>query len=390
MVDLLFIFIFISILITISASSKEYPVITKLLCTVADIVLVFMPLALIGYERVIIKRFKAEKALFTACVIISVAAATLFIVNFFVGFLFKIGGDGQLVTVGSGIIIPAILTALFLLPVIFVLFSSESVKQKLTMLSFSLFHVLLCVILLAYSGKDTLRSVESGIAVFAMLLAIFVIYLTFQVERSGALLLKDNMLKESQMLSIMQRMNPHFVSNTLASIAALNEIDPQRATDLTVMFSKYLRANYTDFAGEHTLPFSTEIEHLKNYIYIEKARFPGIEVEFNLGVTDFKIPTLTLQPLVENAINHGIRKKIDCNGKITIETSEDEGSVYIYVTDDGVGYNPVDDGKKHIGIENTCARLKMLCGGKLSVKGEEGKGTVCEIVIPKNNGGNIK
>ncbi len=124
---------------------------------------------------------------------------------------------------------------------------------------------------------------------------------------------------------------------------------------------------------------------MEHYMAIEQVRFPDIEMEYDFEVTDFMIPISTIQPLVENAVLHGICVKMDRVGLITIHTRETDDAYIVQVEDDGVGFDKIpEDGKRqHIGMKNVRTRINLICGGTLDVRSQVGKGTVCEIRIPK-------
>jgi sensor histidine kinase YesM len=134
------------------------------------------------------------------------------------------------------------------------------------------------------------------------------------------------------------------------------------------------------------IAFTTELEHVKTYLEIEKIRFDDtLEIEYDIRCVDFQLPVLTVQPIVENAVKHGTSRKRG-GGKVTISTREDDEFYIVTVSDTGCGFDPAvrkDDGKKHVGIENVRQRLSNMCGGVLTIESEIGVGTVVNIRIPK-------
>lgn len=133
--------------------------------------------------------------------------------------------------------------------------------------------------------------------------------------------------------------------------------------------------------------FSTELEHTKAYLDLEQLRFVDeLTVVYDLECTDFLLPTLTLQPLVENAVNHGIRSKESGTGTVTIASRELPDRYEVSVTDDGPGFDPdekPDDSRSHIGLENVRSRLRSLCGGELRIASRPGHGSQVTIALPK-------
>lgn len=165
---------------------------------------------------------------------------------------------------------------------------------------------------------------------------------------------------------------------------ALCDYDARKAGELADQFAVYLRDNYADMSEAAMIPFSSELEHIRNYLAIEEVRFPGLRVAYDIQAEGFLLPTLTVQPLVENAVRHGISKRRDASGTVKIASFEEKDRYIIRISDDGVGFDPEAhrDGK-HIGIANAKTRLMLLCAGTLTLTSQRGQGTVCEIKIPK-------
>ena len=174
--------------------------------------------------------------------------------------------------------------------------------------------------------------------------------------------------------------------NALSSIAILCKLNPDTAYTATVTFSDYLRGNMDSLKQTTPVPFTKELEHLKKYLYIEKLRFDDqLNIEYDIQATDFEIPLLSVQPLAENAVKHGVGMKED-GGTVKISSRETDTAFEVIVEDDGVGFDvneKKDDGRSHVGMENTKKRLKDMCGGEVIITSEVGVGTTARIVIPK-------
>lgn len=195
-------------------------------------------------------------------------------------------------------------------------------------------------------------------------------------------------LYEARVQIMVSQINPHFMYNTLSSIAMLCEIDPDVAQEMTITFAKYLRENMDSLKQTKPVPFDKELEHLKKYLYIEKIRFDDrLNVEYDIQATDFELPQLSIQPLVENSVKHGIGKKED-GGTVTIATRETDTAFEVIISDDGVGFDvnapQKDDGRSHIGMENIRKRLKDMCDADIIIESEIGKGTTSKVIIPKH------
>lgn len=118
----------------------------------------------------------------------------------------------------------------------------------------------------------------------------------------------DVRLAESRISTMMSQIRPHFIYNTLGSIEQLCELDPPKAGELVHDFAKYLRGNFGELDNPKPILMSQEMEHLRHYISIEKVRFPDMTFSFEMKSGDFSLPALTVQPIVENAIKHGLMK----------------------------------------------------------------------------------
>ena len=129
---------------------------------------------------------------------------------------------------------------------------------------------------------------------------------------------------------------------------------------------------------------SQEMEHVRHYISIENVRFPDMTFSFEMNSDDFHIPALTIQPIVENAIKHGLMK-LSKGGTIRVVSYETESHYCVSVEDDGVGFDTdvLLDERKHVGIRNIRGRLKTMVNGTLEIESRVGFGTTVLIKIPK-------
>lgn len=182
-------------------------------------------------------------------------------------------------------------------------------------------------------------------------------------------------------IAILQ-MRPHFIYNTMTGIYYLCDQDPEKAKQVTLDFTTYLRKNFTAIASEDTIPFSEELEHTRAYLAVEMAQFEDIlSVDYDTPHTHFRLPSLTLQPIVENAVKYGCDPDSDSLHIVIRTRSTDSGSE-ITVEDNGPGYVDVDDNKPHIALANIRQRLELMCGGTMSISKRERGGTVVKIIIP--------
>ena len=187
---------------------------------------------------------------------------------------------------------------------------------------------------------------------------------------------------------MLSQIKPHFLYNVLNTIYHLYRKEPEMAQEAVSSFAEYLRCNMLSIEKTESIPFSEEYRHIQTYLSLEQIRFQGkLDVVYDVDVTEFKIPPLTVEPLVENAVKHGVTKKRG-GGIVTISTNRTARAVQITVADTGVGFDPdnyMEDGKPHVGIRNVRNRLENMVGGSLSISSSE-KGTVAVVTIPVKEG----
>lgn len=194
-------------------------------------------------------------------------------------------------------------------------------------------------------------------------------------------------LAEGRMASMLSQIQPHFIFNSLTAIGEINKQNPTQGVQALYEFSDYLRANFDSLTNTSTISFEKELAHTKNYLSLEKKRFEDrVQVSYDIEATKFSVPPLTLQPLVENAVRHGVTAQNE-NGQIHIATRELGECWQITIKDDGVGFVTdkvfCDNENIHVGIDAVKQRLAFMCDGTLSIESVLGKGTTCIIEIPK-------
>jgi len=201
-------------------------------------------------------------------------------------------------------------------------------------------------------------------------------------------ILAESKLNESRISIMLSQIQPHFLYNALTAIARLCNKDPVEARKATINFAQYLRGNMESLTEKGLIPVEKELKHIEAYLDLEKAIYgTALMVVFNIESTDFKLPTLTVQPIVENAVKHGIGRR-EGGGTVTVSVRETEAAHLIVVADDGPGFDFIEyvrtnDLLKCVGIENVRRRLAAMCGGSLDIESAPGRGTVAAISIPK-------
>lgn len=193
---------------------------------------------------------------------------------------------------------------------------------------------------------------------------------------------ENDLMAQQKIQLALSQIKPHFIYNTLNAIQDIDGM-PEEAQNAIIDFSKYLRENLDFLTASNMISFSKELEHVRKYVNLEKLRFGDkINVVFNTQETEFLIPSLSLQMIVENAIKHGITKKYE-GGTVEISSYKNDGKIYIIVEDDGVGFdvNKVI-GETHLGFKNSRERIKHFVDGELIIESEINKGTKVTIIIP--------
>ena len=195
-------------------------------------------------------------------------------------------------------------------------------------------------------------------------------------------------LEDSRIAIMLSQIKPHFLYNVLNTIYHLYRKEPETAQEAVSSFAEYLRCNMLSIEKREPVPFNEEYRHIQTYLSLEQIRFRDkLSVVYNVETTDFKVPPLTVEPLVENAVKHGVTKKRG-GGIVTISTCRTDDGIQITVADTGVGFDPdtyMEDGKQHVGIRNVRDRLRSMVGGSLSITSSE-NGTIAVVTIPTKEG----
>lgn len=310
-----------------------------------------------------------------AVYMISVIGMILVIITQFKGFYYYFDADNfyhrsqyHFISILVGMIAMAIDMSLLLQ------YRTKMKKQIfISIMSYFVLPFMAAVALLFFYGISLLN-----IAITISLMCMFVVAVVEQGKE----------LTNARIDVMLSQIQPHFIYNTLTSIKYLCRHEPQEAVDTINEFTLYLRGNINSLTECDKIAFGKELEHVRHYIAIEQKRFGDrMKVEYDIQESDFNVPPLTLQPLVENAVKHGICKR-DEGGNIVISTGKDSGGYSIIIKDDGVGFDmnrfrAVDrDGTKHIGLINVKKRIEQRCNGTLEVKSTVGEGTTISIHIP--------
>lgn len=211
------------------------------------------------------------------------------------------------------------------------------------------------------------------------------------MKRNQEVLEKENTISQQNTALMISQIQPHFLYNSLTTISNLCTKNPKEAEEATVLFARYLRMNLDSLKNFNPIPFNMELEHTKIYLELEKKRFGDkLNIEYDIQEKRFLLPALSLQPLAENAVKHGICMKEE-PGHLKISTravNDDKRQGFeLIIEDDGVGFDPSaprpDDGRSHVGMDNVRDRLKSMSNAELSIVSAPGQGCTTTIYIPK-------
>jgi two-component system, LytTR family, sensor kinase len=212
----------------------------------------------------------------------------------------------------------------------------------------------------------------------------FAYYRQFQ-ERALRASELEKRLAQAKLQALQMQLNPHFLFNTLNAIASLMHMDVKAADRMITQLADLLRYAL-ESTDAHEVPLRQELSFLERYLEIEKTRFGrrlSVRLEIAPETLDALVPNLLLQPLVENAIRHGIEKRSKA-GRIELQSRCKEGRLHLEVRDNGPGLPAAPPERKGIGLANTRARLQQLYGKgqSLELRNAEGGGVVVDVWLP--------
>ena len=280
------------------------------------------------------------------------------------------------------VVVPALINTLNLI-FFFMKQRRLSDKQRVAFAVFFVLPLAAMLLQMRYPGSQVLMAGTTGAA-----LIMFLYIVSDQTDLYYRQADENARLKMDLMLGQIQ---PHFLYNSLAVIRSICEVDPRKTTQALDDFTQYLRHNMDSISEDKPIPFDLEWDHVRCYVNLQKLRFgDALQMDCQLEATDFRLPTLTLQPLVENAISYGVRKNSSGQGVVSIRSREFDDHFEITVSDNGPGFRVEavqgDTKRSHTGIQNVRERLRGVCGGDLVIQSEPGQGTTAIITVPKREG----
>lgn len=285
-----------------------------------------------------------------------------------------------------------ILTLLISMPVIvfFQKYFTKAQKKKRIQIALllSIYYCLVGIILVSSIRGFSIETLQVHF-IYLLISIMAVLFFTALNETIKEMLRKIQQMqsdaKEAEIAFLRSQIKPHFLYNTLSSIAALCIDEPHKAGELTIDLSQYLRSSFDFKQLDSLTTIENELELVKTYINIEKVRFGArLHVEYDVDANlDIRIPPLILQPLVENAIRHGLMSKLR-GGTVKISVKQEaDASVSFAVEDNGCGMSETkreeilkpDVNKKGVGLWNISQRIQLQYGTSIRIESAEGIGT---------------
>ncbi|MCR5624379.1 MAG: histidine kinase [Lachnospiraceae bacterium] len=286
--------------------------------------------------------------------------------------------------------LPYIISLVYLILMIY--YSSKYIKTKTNYYSYLLIFFAISIFLTSILEYfDLIENVSNTVIGINILLYNLSFIITHQLQLQDELTKQtlklaeaNKELSENKLKLLMAQIHPHFIFNSLLAIKSLCKRDPKVAAECVQNFSDYLRANFEVLTTDELIPLEIEIEHIKQYLSLEmvdpKSNFT---VEWDLKVSNFEVPALSVEPLVENAVRHGISTRNN-DGIIIISTALEDNNYIISIKDNGNPKNqitPQQLERKSIGLKNVQMRLSSLCDGKVDILTND-SGTTAKIYIP--------
>ena len=345
--------------------------------------LLLLMLFILFYTRIYIHNKSINKA-----IDIFIYIWTIIIICYFI---YQSLGLTMLVALTKNIVNIAILILIFLL--IFLVMEYKNCKGTLFSLNFTILLIISMLAEVYNKAKNNefiYIAFEVGVLIFAIT---HFISIMIKAQKSFVQAAKaekiENELIQSKVSVMLSQIQPHFLYNTLVVIRQLCDINPKTAKEAVTEFATYLRGNLDSLTLNTTIPFEKEMEHIENYVSLEKKRFGDkINLEYDFECLDFDVPSLTVQTIVENAIRHGITKRKE-GGTVTIRTRESKKRYIIEVHDNGIGMDltkppEYNDSRSHIGLDNVRKRVESMCNGELLFNSTPNIGTTVYMSIPKS------
>ena len=327
-----------------------------------------------------------DKKYRSLCILPSAINAIIFSTAFFdssIAFTIDINNKWASGPLHISIYISQLIYVVLLLVFSIIYFQKKNVKRTIIVLAI----FLQSVIVGALEYTNLLPGYANPITALCMLEYYIYLSVIYQQEMRDTIAQKELDIAKSNLLVLRNQIQPHFIYNTLSIIRSLARRDGKMAVSCIDTFSKYLKSHIGAIQKDDLIPFMQELENVKVYLSLVQIDYTNkVEIVYDLGYTDFLIPPLSLEPIVENAVDHGISRG---GGKLTIHTHEDKENenIIVSIADNGTARNdkdkedyvPIHNG---IGLDNTRKRLAMQCSSTLELNITD-SGAEAVITLPK-------
>lgn len=343
------------------------------------------------YIKSLLNIYKSQHWIWIVRALITVMMG-LVVTNPFFQFLFYIGEDNEFHrgTMMTFVMFGGVVTLLLQAFIVSINYDYFETSRLITLISLPVFPMIGLV----------LQAMNIGYSLFniGLSLSVFTVFFGSLYELNASDKEKDMIIAEEKAYLLNSQIKPHFLFNSLNVIQALIDVDPELAKEAIGQFAQYYRKSLNMDYIAHLISIWTEIEYVKNYLYLEQLRFGRkLKIVYDLDETlDFDIPFLSIQPLVENAVKHGVRNKVE-GGTVTIRTYESGNNAIVEVIDDGIGFGMKSFGYRAdkkgagVGLDNVKERIHLMTGGEVNIESALNVGTKVQLVIPlKNNNRYLK
>ncbi|MCQ2478365.1 MAG: histidine kinase [Clostridia bacterium] len=386
---LLFFNIFLSGIIDVVSFNSETRKIIFIIQTSINIISIFIHILFWLYQCASLPKNRGKRYFTVWIFTIIIVYFIILVTNPFTKILFFVDESCKLIYSGETIEL-ILFSLLYLSYLVYILPQRCTWRKKLSVASFAFFPMLFVAITLIWYNFGEVYTVSSFYFMF-MLLAAYVVFFGDYLESKELLLRqkaelaeKEHRQTELQTALMLSQIRPHFLYNAITAIRYLCKNDPAKAYTSLGLFSDYLRGNMDALSNGRSIPFEKELEHIKTYLTLEQIRFGDeLKVEYDIRYSDFSIPALTVQPIVENAVRHGATMN-ENGGKIIISSFKTENGALITVTDNGPGFDvnaPFSDDRNHFGLQNVRSCLEAMKCGELKIDSKKGTGTTVKIFI---------
>ncbi len=318
-----------------------------------------------------------KSVLFYAAVALFVIYCIYLTIGHFNDFFYYTSPEGRFFIKPTFYLLFIPLTAMLVIDLITLILRRDRLSRNY-FYAFLFYLITVIITVMVHAMFFAIMVLNAGMFVASFIL--YILILTYQIDQYKHQ--QAAIANQSASIMVLQ-MRPHFIYNTMTSIYYLCRQDPEKAQQVILDFTSYLRKNFNAIVCNNTVPFPTEMEHIRAYLSVELAQFEDhLTVEYDTPHTQFKLPPLTLQPLVENAIKYGMDPDA---GPLTIliRTEQTDSGSLITIKDNGPGFDPTGVFDSPNALSNIKQRLNMMCHGTITITSKPGSGTAVQIYIPE-------